>query len=101
MTAGRWRRGRRRPTPGAAVAPGAAVEPRVTLLSRPGCHLCDEARTVVTAVVGASGFREVDVDTDAALAARFSEEVPVVLVDGQQISYWTITAERLRGALRR
>jgi glutaredoxin len=72
---------------------------RVTLLSRAGCHLCDDARAVVHSVVGEQ-FEELDVDADPRLALRYGEEVPVVLVDGRQISYWTIEERRLRAALR-
>jgi hypothetical protein len=74
------------------------VTARVTLLSRAGCHLCDDARDVVRRVVG-EAFAELDVDGDPALAQRYGEEVPVVLVDGGQISYWTIEESRLRAAL--
>lgn len=72
--------------------------PRVLLYSRAGCHLCDEARSVVMAVVG-HAFRELDVDADPALAARYGEEVPVVVVDGRQVGYWRIAESRLRAAL--
>ncbi len=50
------------------------------------------------AVVG-EAFEEVDVDSDPLLAARYGEEVPVVMVDGRQISYWTVEEARLRAAL--
>ncbi len=78
--------------------PAAGPEPRVELLTRPGCHLCDTARSTVQAVVG-SAYLERDVDSDPALAQRYGEEVPVVLVDGRQIGYWRIPEDRLRSAL--
>lgn len=75
--------------------------PRVTLITRPGCHLCDEARAVVSAVVErtGSGWCEVDVDSDPRLAARYAEQLPVVLLDGARHAYWTVDAERLEAAL--
>jgi glutaredoxin len=75
---------------------------RVTLYGRAGCHLCDDARTVIEAVCAELGesFTEVDIDTDAALRERFSEEVPVTFVDGRQHDFWRVDPQRLRAALR-
>ncbi len=77
---------------------------RVTLYSRPGCHLCDDARAVVERVcaeVGA-GWTEVDITSgpDAEeLTRRFGEEIPVTFVDGRQHDFWRVDAQRLRAAL--
>ncbi|MBF4163863.1 glutaredoxin family protein [Nocardioides acrostichi] len=79
--------------------------PRVTLYTRAGCHLCDDARAVVRAVCDelGEGFEERDVDTDPELAPdlrrRFSDEVPVTFVDGAQHDFWRVSAQRLRAAL--
>jgi hypothetical protein len=77
--------------------------PRVTLFTRPGCHLCDDARAVVAAVCADLGesFTEVDIDGDPELGRRYGEEIPVTLVDGVQHDYWRVDAARLRSALRR
>jgi hypothetical protein len=75
--------------------------PRVTLLGRPGCHLCDEARTVVervTAELGV-GWSEVDVTSDPQLLARWHDEIPVTLVDGEVHDFWRVDPDRLRTAL--
>jgi glutaredoxin len=74
---------------------------RVTLYGRAGCHLCDEARTVIERVCAELGesFEEVDVDTDPALRERFDEEVPVTFVDGRQHDFWRVDESRLRAAL--
>ena len=76
---------------------------RVTLISKPGCHLCDEARTVIAAVTAELGesFVEVDVRSDPALLDRYVEMIPVTLVDGVQHDYWRVSAQRLRSALTR
>ena len=50
------------------------------LLGKPGCHLCDDARTVLERV-GAT-FSEVDITTDDALHAAYLERIPVVVLDG-------------------
>jgi glutaredoxin len=80
------------------------VTARVTLLSKPGCHLCDDARAVVAAVCAERGesFEEVDITAgpDAArLTATYGEEIPVTFVDGRQHDFWRVDPDRLRGAL--
>ncbi len=77
--------------------------PRVTLYSKPGCHLCDDARVVVQAVCAdlGVGWDEVDITTDAELNDRYWEQIPVTLVDGRQHDFWRVEAARLRAALQR
>jgi hypothetical protein len=74
---------------------------RITLVGRPGCHLCDDAREVVRRVADdtGAGWVELSVDDDADLLARYSEQVPVVLVDGAQHDFWRVDEQRLRRAL--
>jgi len=76
-------------------------EPRVTLIGKPGCHLCDVAREVIAAVTAELGetFQEVNMLDDADLTARYAEMIPVTLVDGAQHDYWRVSADRLRAAL--
>lgn len=75
--------------------------PRLTLVVRPGCHLCGDARETVRRVAGETGtrWREVSLDGDVELTARYGELVPVVLVDGAQHTFHRVDAERLREAL--
>jgi glutaredoxin len=77
------------------------VTARVTLYSRPGCHLCDDARVVVERVCAELGeqYVEVYIDDDAALLERFAEEIPVTFVDGRQHDFWRVDEARLRAAL--
>ena len=74
---------------------------RVTLYSRPGCHLCDDAREVIARVCAelGEGFAEVDIVGDADLLDRFGEEIPVTFVDGRQHDFWRVSEDRLRAAL--
>ncbi|TGN62708.1 glutaredoxin family protein [Nocardioides eburneiflavus] len=76
---------------------------RVTLYSRPGCHLCDDARAVIAAVCDELGeaYEEVDITTDDDLEDRYRDEIPVTLVDGRQHDFWRVDAARLRAALAR
>ena len=81
---------------------------RLTLIGKPGCHLCDDAREVVQAVVAEVeatdaapriAFDERSILDDAALAERYAEEIPVVLIDGEVHDYWRIDPVRLKTAL--
>ncbi|WP_297084911.1 glutaredoxin family protein [uncultured Demequina sp.] len=74
---------------------------RVSLITREGCHLCEDARAVVASVCAEAAveWREVDVHAHARLAERFGDEVPVVIVDDQVVGFWRIDPERLRSAL--
>lgn len=74
---------------------------RVTLYSRPGCHLCDTAREVVQRVCAetGTGWDEVDITTDDRLVAEYGEQIPVTLVDGARHDFWRVDEQRLRRAL--
>lgn len=76
---------------------------RVRLLTKPGCHLCDEARAVVATVCGELGeaFDEVDIAGDPELMALYGEQIPVTFVDDRQHDYWRVDPARLRAALTR
>lgn len=76
----------------------------VTLVSKPGCHLCDVAREVVETVVAdlpedAVDVREVSILDDPALHELWWEKIPVVLIDGRPHAHWRVSPERLRAAL--
>lgn len=75
---------------------------QVTLLTRPGCHLCHKARAVVaniTEELGAS-WQELNVDDDAELCARYTDQVPVTLIDGALHDTFRVDPDRFRRALR-
>jgi glutaredoxin len=74
---------------------------RVVLYSKPGCHLCDDARTVVEAVCAELGesYDEVDITTSEELMEAYGEQIPVTFVDGRQHDFWRVDAGRLRAAL--
>ena len=73
----------------------------VTLIGKPGCHLCDEARAVVVSVCAETGtpWREVSILDDPALAEVHWQRIPVIMVEEREIAFWRITAEQLRSAL--
>lgn len=76
---------------------------RVVLYSKPGCHLCDDARLVVERVCAETGvsYDEVDITTDPALMRAFGDQIPVTFVDGEQHDFWRVDEARLRSALGR
>ena len=71
--------------------------PRFELLTRAGCHLCDEMQRVLEVELPARGldFVKVDVDNDAALAATYGEVVPVLLRDGRPVAKVRLDRRRL------
>jgi hypothetical protein len=76
----------------------------LTLIGKPGCHLCDDARTTIHSVIDDLGDARVDVEErsileEPALFDRYAEEIPVVLVDGKVHTYWRVDPTRLRSAL--
>lgn len=75
---------------------------RVRLVGKPGCHLCDEARSVIARVCADLdvAWDEVSILDDPALADRFWEQIPVTLVDGEVLDVWRVEPGRLAAALR-
>jgi glutaredoxin len=58
----------------------------VVLYTRPGCHLCDEARDVILAVRDRRpfSFAEIDIESDDGLLQEYGIRIPVVTVDGEE-----------------
>ncbi|MDJ0377589.1 glutaredoxin family protein [Cryobacterium sp. PH31-L1] len=80
----------------------------LTLIGKPGCHLCDDARdlvgSVVAKLVGEPGaptitFDERSILDDAELHELYLEDIPVLLINGKVHNYWRIDPVRLRTAL--
>ena len=74
---------------------------RVVVLTRQGCHLCDQAIAVVATVCAETGdsYTTRDVDADPELARQYTDQVPVIFVDGRQHDFWRVDPARLRAAL--
>ena len=75
----------------------------ITLYTRAGCHLCEEAERVLRAEPAAAGLRLelVDVDRDPELARRYGVRVPVVALDGEDLFEYEVPADLLRARLGR
>jgi hypothetical protein len=80
---------------------GTTGTPRVTLIGKPGCHLCDDARSVIAQVCAETGdgWQELSIEDDPELSDAYWERIPVVLVDGHPHDFWGVDPARLRTAL--
>lgn len=76
---------------------------RVLVLTKPGCHLCENAEAVVDAVCREAGvgWSSRDISGDPELLRRYGTEIPVTFVDGEQHDFWRVDPQRLRAALAR
>ncbi|UOQ90639.1 glutaredoxin family protein [Agromyces endophyticus] len=80
---------------------------QLTLIGKPGCHLCDDAREVVQAVMAEFerddacdvSLDELSILDDEALRNRYAEEIPVLLIDGEVHDYWRVDPVRLKTAI--
>ena len=76
---------------------------RVTVYTRVGCHLCEEAERVLRGEQAVTPFHLalVDIDRDAELARRYGVRVPVVAVDGDDLFEYEVPVDLLRARLGR
>jgi glutaredoxin len=81
----------------------------LTLYTKPGCHLCEEALDAIDLVVSEVKdknsndvqiqLHEINILEDEALLAAYAEEIPVLQINGETHAYWRIDKDRLRAAL--
>ncbi|GAA3443606.1 hypothetical protein Pve01_15200 [Planomonospora venezuelensis] len=92
---------RRTAAAGASVAGMAPQDHRITLLGKPGCHLCDDARAVIGRVAAELGvpWEERDITASEEDREKYWEMIPVTFVDGVQHDFWRVDENRLRAAL--
>jgi len=75
---------------------------RLTLIGKPDCHLCDDARAVIHSVIDGRddiALTELSIHDDAELNERYWDEIPVLLIDDRVHGIWRFDADRLRAAL--
>lgn len=73
----------------------------IDILTRPGCHLCDEMRQALKQAASGLDVRlsETDIDTDEKLTARYGNDIPVVFVNGSKAFKHRATVKELRKRL--
>ena len=73
----------------------------MSVVTRRGCHLCEDAESVVDQLSRELGFSwdAVDVDQSSQLLDTYGDRVPVILLDGVEHGYWRVEEDRLRQAL--
>ena len=74
----------------------------VELMGKPGCHLCDDARVIVSTVLQdfpKAELVEHNILNDAAMFENFKDDIPVVLINGERHSHWRVDEESFRLAL--
>lgn len=77
--------------------------PRLTLYSKPGCHLCDEMKHAIEAVATRIplSLEIIDITTNSALQAQYGVEIPVLLIDGRKAAKYRVSERELEENLRR
>ncbi|MBT2210237.1 glutaredoxin family protein [Actinomadura sp. NEAU-AAG7] len=73
----------------------------ITLLGKPGCHLCDDARAVIERVAGELEvpWEERDITRSEEDTRLYWEQIPVTLINGVQHDFWRVDENRLRAAV--
>ena len=80
----------------------ASAEPlEITVYSRPGCHLCEEAKAVMAPLLKefAATVREVNIDRDNELAERYSWDIPVIFIGGHKAAKHRVEPRQFRRQL--
>jgi glutaredoxin len=81
----------------------AAIGPRVvTLYTRPGCHLCEEAKALIKPMLGEfrATLREVNIDADAVLRERYGVDIPVIFIGARKAAKHRVDATKFRQQLK-
>lgn len=81
--------------------PTSPADHLITLIGKPDCHLCEDARAVVVRLSAELGFavEELSINDDPELHRKYWEQIPVTLIDGRQHDFWRVDEARLRKAL--
>jgi glutaredoxin len=74
-----------------------AGKPKVTLYTRAGCCLCEDAKRVLEAARGLASFDldEIDIDSNAELCQAYNDEVPVIAINGSKAFKYRVTEQEL------
>ena len=81
---------------------GPSIMAQVTVYTKPGCHLCEEAIRLLQRVQKQQAFelQEVNIQDDPALLAEYGEQIPVVTLNGTFLFEYAVDEARLRQLLK-
>lgn len=79
------------------------MKAQITLYSKPGCHLCEEMKSEIARADCAAAYelKEVNIESDAELSARYRFDIPVLLIDGVEMFRHRLTASAFRESVTR
>jgi glutaredoxin len=80
----------------------AACGPRdITIYSRPGCHLCEEAKAAIASLLGefVAALREVNIDEDPVLRERYGSDIPVIFIGTHKAAKHRVDVAQFRRQL--
>ena len=74
-----------------------AESPKITLYTRKGCCLCDDAKRILDSARRRVSFdlKEIDIDQDAGLRKIYNDEVPVIAINGSKAFKYRVTEQEL------
>jgi glutaredoxin len=80
-----------------------SAKPHVRLYTKPGCHLCEEAKREMlqAGIADEYTFEEVNIEDDREAYERYRFEIPVITVDGRKAFKYRLTAEEFQLRIRR
>jgi len=79
------------------------AKPKVVIYSRPGCHLCDEAKQIIAAAGHGEEYTldEINIESDPDLVKRYQHDIPVITINGIETFKHRLTVERFESAIAR
>ncbi len=79
----------------------AHIKPHVIIYSRPGCHLCDEAKQAIAAAGDSVEYTlaEINIESDPELLQRYQYDIPVITIDGVEAFRHRLTSAAFRERL--
>ena len=73
------------------------TKPHVIVYSRPGCHLCDEAKAAISDA--GVHFEEINIESDPELLRKYKYDIPVVLIDGAEAFRHRVDVKQFRARI--
>ena len=73
----------------------------VTLYTRPGCHLCEEAKAAIAPLLREFGavMREMNIENDPVLEERYGWDIPVIFIGSRKAAKHRVDVEQFRRQL--